>query len=167
MYQSVDLGAVRYALCELFLHVRNIEALDSHSMVQTVFIGDSKDEEVKLDLCYDDPRIDALIKKNELRLASVKEIGAMKMKAMVNGERRKDYWDTHKLMETYHLEEIIGWAVQKYPYTLTREEILMKICNVWDLDDKTEVISLENTQWEFIADDLYEDAKLLIEKTVL
>ena len=92
LYPGINLSVIKRGLQDLFPHIRNIETLESHSMVQTLFVGDDEGSEIKLDLCYDEPRFDNLVLTDRLRLASIKEIGAMKMNAIVNGERRKDYW---------------------------------------------------------------------------
>ncbi len=161
-YGSVNFALIKEALLELFPHIRNIQTLDSDSMVQTVYVGDDEESEIKLDLCYDELRIDELLMVDKLRIASVKEIGAMKMNAILTGERRKDYWDIHEMMQTHDLEVLIDWGLQKYPYSLTRNEILEKLSRVWNLDDKTDVISLKGGEWEFVADDLcYEATSLL------
>ena len=164
LYPSIDLSVIKRGLQDLFPHIRNIETLESHSMVQTLFVGDDEGSEIKLDLCYDEPRFDNLVLTDGLRLASIKEIGAMKMNAIVNGERRKDYWDVHELMTQHTLEEIIDWSLEKYPFSLSREDILNRIASVWDLPDKTEIISLREGIWEFVADDLCDESVKLLKK---
>lgn len=46
-------------------------------------------------------------------------------------------------------------------YSLTREEVVSALKNVWNIMDYTEVISLRDNYWEFVADDLCEAADKL------
>lgn len=71
---------------------------------------------IKLDLCYDDTLIFPLIEVDGLRIASEKEIAAMKIQAITQTEqRRKDFWNIHELLESYTLSEMIDWGVERYP----------------------------------------------------
>lgn len=90
-----------------------------------------------------------------------KDISAMKMLAITTGERRKDFWDIHELLNKYGLEDMIGWGLERYPYSLTREEVISALKNVWNIRDYTEVISLRDNYWEFVADDICEEAEKL------
>ena len=61
------------------------------------FIGNSKDDNVKVDLFYTDPFIRSLEQLDKIRMASVDDIVAMKMDIISRGGRKKDFWDLHML----------------------------------------------------------------------
>lgn len=55
----------------------------------------------------------------------------------------------------------MSWSSTMKPYSLTREEVVSALKNVWNIMDYTEVISLRDNYWEFVADDLCEAADKL------
>lgn len=92
-----------------------------------------------------------------------KEIAAMKLLAIVTGNRRKDFWDLHQLMKNYSLECMIEWSINRNPYSLEKEEILQAFDKVWDFADSDDIISLTDEKWPFVADELYTEAQRLME----
>lgn len=130
-------------------------------MVYTLYVGDSADSLIKLDLCYDEEPIFPILYEQEIRLASAKEIAAMKLLAIVTGNRPKDFWDIHALLKSYSLSDMIAWAIKRNPYTLTETDILAAFNKVWDFPEPEDIIALNDDRWPFIADKLFESAKLL------
>lgn len=55
------------------------------------------------------------IEENGIRLADIKDIGAMKINAIINRGTRKDFIDLARLLETYPLNEMVMWYQEKYP----------------------------------------------------
>lgn len=160
-YGTIDLKNITEALSGLFPITENLECLNKRQMVYTLFVGDTPSTIIKLDLCYDEQPIFPILNSEDVRMASDKEIAAMKLLAIVTGNRLKDYWDIYELKQTYSLEEMIGWALQRNPYTLTRKEILDSFNKVWEFPDPDDIISLKDYQWPFIADELYTEARNL------
>jgi hypothetical protein len=97
-----------------------------------------------------------IIQQDGLRLASAKDIAGMKMLAIVTGNRKKDFWDIHELLEYYSLEELIQWGLERNPYTLNRESILKAFDKMDSLDDDAPIQCLKGKYWEFIKEDLKE-----------
>lgn len=153
-YGEMDLTSIRNSLLRNFPHVANIETLNERQIIYSLYIGNSSANEIKLDLCYDDATIFPIVKVDGIKMACDKEIAAMKMLAITTGNRRKDFWDIHELLDRYPLDNMIEWGLQRYPYSLDREEILQSLLNVWEIEDKTDVISLKGGYWEFVADDI-------------
>jgi hypothetical protein len=125
-------------------------------------VGASKDDFVKLDLFYDDALIFPLIEVDGLRIASEKEIAAMKIQAITQTEqRRKDFWDIHELLESYTLSEMIDWGIKRYPWSVTRESVKDGIERLPYIKDFTEVVCMKGKYWEFIVEDLLEVANTI------
>lgn len=59
--------------------------------------------------------LDPAIEEEGVRLASVKDIAAMKINAVTNRGTRKDFVDVAQLLEDHSLDEIFGWYRMKYP----------------------------------------------------
>ena len=55
------------------------------------------------------------VEENGLRLAGIKDIGAMKVNAIVNRGTRKDFVDMARLLQDNSLDEILLWYRAKYP----------------------------------------------------
>lgn len=159
LYGTVNLKEIKDTLSNLFGKVKNIDSLDEQQMVYSLYVGDSDETMVKLDLCYDEPLIFPLVETDGIRMASDKEIAAMKLLAIVTGDRCKDFWDVHQLMKTYPLETMIEWSLKRNPYTLTRTDILQSFEKIWDFPEPYDIISLTDEKWPFVADELYTEAK--------
>lgn len=70
---------------------------------------------VKVDcVTYDYPWLEGPIEEDGIRLASLKDIGALKINAITNRGSRKDFVDIAFLLDIYSLEEIFGWYLAKY-----------------------------------------------------
>ena len=127
-----------------------------------MYVGDSKEDCVNLDLCYDDALIFPLIEVDGLRIASEKEIAAMKIQAITQTEqRRKDFWDIHELLESYTLSEMIDWGMKRYPWSVTRESVKEGIERLPLIKDFTEVVCMKGKYWEFIIEDLLDEVKTI------
>lgn len=61
------------------------------------------------------PWIDEMVAEDGLRLASPKDIAAMKTYAIQNRGSKKDFIDMYFLLQHFTLEEILGFYSQKYP----------------------------------------------------
>ena len=55
------------------------------------------------------------VEENGVRLAGIKDIGAMKINAITNRGTRKDFVDVARLLDEFTLEDIFGWYQEKYP----------------------------------------------------
>ena len=157
-YGEMNTKEIEAALLDMFPYTDRIAELLHTQMVYSMYIGDSKEECIKLVLCYDDELTFPLIEVDGLRLAAEKEIAAMKIQAITQTEqRRKDFWDIHELLESYTLSEMIGWGIQRYPWSVTLESVKDAFTRLLMMNDFTEVICLKGKYWEFIVEDLMEE----------
>ena len=161
-YGEMNTDEIETALLEMFPYTDRISELHNTQMVYSLYIGDSKEECIKLDLCYDDALIFPLIEVDGLRIASEKEIAAMKIQAITQTEqRRKDFWDIHELLEDYTLSEMVGWGIQRYPWSVTHESVKDAFARLPMMNDHTEVVCLKGNYWEFIVEDLVDEANAI------
>ena len=161
-YGQMKTDEIEAALIEMFPYTDRIDELHNSQMVYSLYIGDNKEDCVKLDLCYDDDLIFPLIEVDGLRIASEKEIAAMKIQAITQVEqRRKDFWDIHELLESYTLSEMIYWGVERYPWSVTKESVKDGIERLPLIKDYTEVVCLKGKYWEFIVEDLLDEIKTI------
>jgi len=78
----------------------------------------------------------------------------MKMQAIVNSKRKKDFWDIHELLEHFSLEELIQFGLQRNPYTLTENDIIDSLYHSNELTQDNVVECLKGKYWELIIEDL-------------
>ncbi len=72
------------------------------------------------------PWIDEAVIEDDIRLASPKDIAAMKTYAIQNRGSRKDFIDMYFLLQNYSLEDILGFYAQKYPnYSMFRTRMAL------------------------------------------
>ena len=95
-----------------------------------------------------------MIERDGLRIASIKDIAAMKLQAIVNSKRKKDFWDIHELLEHYSLKELIQFSLQRYPYSLNEKEILNALNCLTELSQDNVITCLKGKYWELIIEDL-------------
>lgn len=161
-YGQMNTAEIEAALIEMFPYTDRIEELHNSQMVYSLYIGDNKENCIKLDLCYDDALIFPLIEVDGFRLASEKEIAAMKIQAITQKEqRRKDFWDIHELLESYTLLEMVECGTQRYPWSVTKESVKDGIERLPQIKDFTEVICMKGKYWEFIVEDLLDEANAI------
>ena len=122
-------------------------------------VGYSEENSVKVDIYYTDDFIFDEIKNENIRMASDKEIIAMKLNVLLNGGRKKDFWDLHYFLNKYTFDEMISFYEKRYPYngisTLKNQFI-----NFENADNDVEPICLLNKSWEIFKLDFYEKLNL-------
>lgn len=94
--------------------------LASHGQLQVINLSQNVKlftiDGIKVDIVnYDSEWIDVMVKHNNLRLASVPEIAAMKIRAIIGRGTRKDFVDLYYLLQIFSLEEIMALFRKKYP----------------------------------------------------
>jgi predicted nucleotidyltransferase component of viral defense system len=163
-YGSMNLEEIKNALTTDFPYTESLETLKDRNLGYTVYIGNNKAEKVKLDMFYTDDFIAPVVLQDGLRLASLQDIAAMKMQAIVNSKRKKDFWDIHEFLELFTLEELIQLGLQRNPYTLTESDILDSLCHSAELKQDSVIECLRGKYWELIIDDLQRTAKHFAKK---
>ena len=93
--------------------------------------------------------IDDAVEEEGLRLASPKDIAAMKINAIEGRGSKKDFIDVYFLLQHYSLKEILDFYSQKYPnYSIYRA--LMSLTYFADADPKETPTMFEDVSWEEI-----------------
>lgn len=94
---------------------------------KSYFIGNTVKDLVKLDLYYTDEFVFSLQINHKIRYLCLKEISAMKLEVIGFGGRKKDFWDIHELLETFTLDEMIGFHQLRCTYGHTKSGITSKL----------------------------------------
>ena len=119
-------------------------------------VGNSKEDNVKLDLFYTDPFIRPMDQIESIRMASLDDIVAMKMDVISRGGRKKDFWDLHILRNKYTIEQMLSLYKERYPYGATDEECIAGLTNFSVADSDPDPTCLLGKIWQLIKLDFVE-----------
>ena len=162
LYGDMKTTELKGALTSLFPYVESLEKLDETRVVYSLFVGTDRDNCVKLDICYDENPVFPLIEEDGIRMVSEKDIAAMKLNAISQDrQRKKDFWDIHDLLESYPIDKLVSFALDRYPWSLTIPDIIGGFKRLPQLNDYSEIKCLKGKYWEFIVEDLMEQIPIL------
>lgn len=153
-YGEIDFDAIDKHLKKNFQYV---DVLDGPvAMGKSYFLGSSAEDCIKLDLFYTDPFIRPVLKIDNIRLANVDDITAMKIDVVIRGARKKDFWDLHELLEYYSIPQMLLLHEERFPYLHDTNEILRNFTSFEIADNDFEPICLKGKYWELIKLDFVE-----------
>ena len=159
LFTDVDYGTINFDEIESYLK-RTLKYVDSLNVPPAIgksyFIGDNKHTTIKLDVFYTDTFIQPFIVEEEIRMATIEEIIAMKVDVIQRGGRKKDFWDLHDLIDSYSVSDMLDLHQQRYPYNHDRELIIKNFTVFEQADDDLTPICFRGKYWEFIKEDLEE-----------
>ena len=164
-YADMPVADMRNYLEKEFPVHRGTESMDMPANGYHIFLSEGQEPPIKVDFFYTEPYVFPAIEEDGLRIADQREIAAMKLGVIGNQiYRQKDYWDIHDLLEDYSLSEMIQWALQRDPYSFTKEDIIKGLQQVNQVEESPMgIVSLKPlSYWELKVLDLIEEVKTLI-----
>lgn len=168
-YGSIDTQSIKKFLTENFSSCENLDTLDQPALGYSIRIGNSATDLVKLDLFYTEKFIFPAIEIDNIKLADLREIAAMKMGVITQDiPRQKDFWDIHELNEKYSFQDMIKWGVQRNEWAVSEDDILKgfdKIDHILESPDGIDCF--RGKYWELVKDDLKETAHKHISRNYL
>ena len=163
-YADMPVADMRNYLEKEFPVHRGTESMEMPANGYHIFLSEGQEPPIKVDFFYTEPFIFPAIEEDGLRIADQREIAAMKLGVIGNQiYRQKDYWDVHDLLEDYSLSEMIQWALQRDPYSFTKEDIIKGLQQVNQVEESPMgIVSLKTlSYWELKVLDLIEEVKIL------
>ncbi|MDI9257943.1 nucleotidyl transferase AbiEii/AbiGii toxin family protein [Flavobacterium sedimenticola] len=154
-YDTVDFDAIDTFLRETYPYV-DTNNFTEIGFGKSYYIGESEDNSIKLDLFYTEPFIQEENVVDNIRMATEKEIIAMKLDVVSRSGRKKDFWDIHELKDDYTIEEMFSLHEQRYPHTHNRELLINNFTDFSEADDDFEPDCLRGKHWELIKLDIIE-----------
>jgi hypothetical protein len=154
-YGSIDFQVIDKYLQNNFSYIQtsNIPEIGSG---KSYFIGEDKNQCVKLDVFYTDEFIEPIKEIDGIRLASVGDIIGMKLDVISRDGRKKDFWDMHELMQDYRFEEMLKFHEKRYPYSHNAKLIKKQFSNFKVADEEPDPECLRGKHWELIKLDSVE-----------
>lgn len=165
--ESLDID---FFSCNPFEHKDIIGILKKNFIVSRLETGEfsffaylkhTNGKNIKVDIIATDEFIKPTIQVDNIRLASIEDIIAMKLEAISNRSAKKDYWDLAELSTKYSLTQMLEFYKQRYPY-FDIEPVLAKINNFSLCENKLDPISFKGIQWhdvKFTLIDVFNDYK--------
>lgn len=115
-------------------------------------------EDVKIDLLkYPYPPIDAEVRADGIRMLSPKDIAPMKLSAVTNRGRKRDFVDVYVLLQHFDLKTMVGWYVHKCggdPFMLRQSLTYFD-----DAEHDTDLKMLFQIRWETIKKRIEEEVR--------
>jgi predicted nucleotidyltransferase component of viral defense system len=154
-YGSIDYNEIRSFLENKYPYCtsRNLENVSFGTYFE---VGYSKDNYIKIDVFYTDEFIEAPLVIENMRMATINEIIAMKLDVVLRGGRKKDFWDLHYFIDTISLNEMVNLYQKRYPYNDTIANIKQKLIDFNNAENDFEPNCLLGKSWEIIKLDFYE-----------
>ncbi|MDR1402301.1 MAG: nucleotidyl transferase AbiEii/AbiGii toxin family protein [Tannerellaceae bacterium] len=110
---------------------------------RSYFIGDSAENNIKVDLYYYDEITDPFDKIDNIRFASLYDVVAMKVDVVSRNGRKKDFWDLHELLETFTIAEMLEMHQKRFVYTHDRESIIKNFTDFNKADEEMDPVCLK------------------------
>ncbi len=109
-------------------------------------------DDVKVDIVtYDYPWINEPVIVDGIRLASPKDIAAMKVNAVMGRGTKKDFIDIYFLLKHFTFEEIIKFYLKKYSDG-SEYRALLSMTYFGDADSQPMPLMFDNVSWETMKD---------------
>lgn len=159
LFTDADYGSIDFERIENFLEA-NFPYVDKGfgtiiGMGKSYLVGSDKENTVKLDLYYTtDPFMDPPLINEDIRMATLDEIIAMKVDVIQRIGRKKDFWDIYEVLSKYSIKDMM--AVHKRRYKYSHDEVLIysNFINFSEADNDFEPVCLRGNYWEFIKEDI-------------
>lgn len=119
------------------------------------FIGKTLEAAIKLDLFYTDTFMFPAIEIDGIRMATIPEIGTMKLELISRGGRKKDFWDIIEIQDHIPFQESVSFFLQKYPY-LSKKALKKGLKDFSMADEEANPMCLRGRHWELVKADIVE-----------
>lgn len=167
LFTEAEYGSLNFKTFEGFLKDRftYYDRTDKTSIVgfgRGYYIGNSKDDCVKLDLMYTDKFLNNEEVKDGIRMATVDDIVAMKINAISRGGRKKDFWDVHKLLESYTLSQMLELHQKRHEWEHKDEQVLKSLIDFEEANEMEDPKCLEGKDWDIIKLDIIGEVTSLL-----
>jgi hypothetical protein len=153
-YGSIDFEKIENFLKNNFLYVHG-DFGGGTIMGKSYLVGPDKNHVVKLDIYYaNDPFFQDFEERDGIRLATVKEIIAMKIDVVMRAGRKKDFWDLHEVLEEYTAQQMIDLHKQRFGWTHDANKIIEKFIDFTEADEDLDPVCLRGKYWIFVKEDI-------------
>lgn len=90
---------------------------------------------------------------DDIRLASIEDIAAYKLDAIIKRKEKKDFWDIEKLMDVFTFGDMFTFYKQKFIYNDIKI-VLDALSGIDSADESEEPIKIGEKTWEEVKNNL-------------
>ncbi|TCK85073.1 nucleotidyl transferase AbiEii/AbiGii toxin family protein [Albibacterium bauzanense] len=153
-YRSIDFDAIEDFLNISFGYVQG-DFGGNPGIGKSYLVGPDINHITKLDVYYAiDPFFQQAIVEDNIRMATIEEIIAMKVDIVQRGGRKKDFWDLHEVLDHYSISEMKDLHRQRFEWSHDEALIHQNFTEFEAADDEPDPICLKNKEWIFIKEDI-------------
>ncbi len=154
LYGTVDFKLLEDYIKQSFPYVQG--DFGAHSGIgKSYLIGENQESAIKLDIYYAmDPFYQPLNEIDGVKMATVEEILAMKVDVVQRLGRKKDFWDLHRGLEDYTIDEMISFHKQRFEWTHDEGLIRSNFTNFTLAEEDFDPVCLDGREWVFIKEDM-------------
>ena len=119
-------------------------------------------DQVKVDFIkFHYPYIRPFVEIENIRMASVEDIAAMKLDAITGRGSKKDFYDLYFLLHHYSIDELFSFYTEKYPHQTTFH-VVRSLAYFDDAEIQPNPIVFDETiTWEVVKEKIINTIKLL------
>ena len=167
LFADASYGSIDFDKIDSFLrskyHYVDTSNDDILGFGKSYFVGENEKNSIKLDLFYTDEFIDPVAVIDDIRLASIEEIIAMKLDVIQRGGRKKDFWDIHELMDEFSIDKMFSLHEKRYPYGHNKAVLKNNFVRFENADGDFNPVCLREKHWELIKIDMIDFTNTLSE----
>jgi hypothetical protein len=156
-YGSIDFDKIETYFRDQYPYVHRPDTGHIVGMGRSFYIGECEQESVKVDLFYTDTFIRPHSLIENIRMASLDDIVAMKVDVIQSKGRKKDFWDLHELLDQYPIKRMIELHEERYPYSHSEKIIVENFTDFDRADDDFDPVCFRGKFWESIKYDFYDE----------
>ena len=156
-YGSLDFSVYEKFFEKNYKYFYKTDTTDIVGFGRSYYVGESEEENIKVDLYYHEEIINPCDIIDSIRIASLDDVVAMKVDVVSRIGRKKDFWDLHELLNTYTISEMLDLHLQRNEYTHDREQIIANFTDFSFADKDINPICLMGKEWELIKLDFVEE----------
>lgn len=163
--KSIDLDLFGQWAVDEFSMVAALQTLPSVTILQNhPAIKSFSIQGIKVDMVnYTYPWIGELVMEDGLRLASTRDIAAMKLAAITGRGTRKDFVDLYFLLHQYSLHELIKCYGEKFPDGSVFM-VLKSLIYFDDAEDDVDPVPLQSFSWNTVKQTVQQAHQQYLEK---
>lgn len=163
LYGNIDFVAIEQFITQTFQYYDFPDT--PPALGKSYFVGPDKEKSIKLDIFYTDPFIQPAYVIDNIRLATIEEVIAMKIDIIQRGGRKKDFWDLHAVLKNYSIEDMLTLHKKRYEYSHDERSIIRNFTDFGFADEDFDPVCLHGKYWEFIKEDITDAVNLYIQSS--
>lgn len=121
-------------------------------------------EGIKVDILkYPYKPLNPIIEIESVRMVVLADIASMKLAAIINRGRKRDFIDLFFLLEKFSLKQIIEWYQQKYDAEIFM--LLQSLVYFDDADGDIDLNMIVSLDWENVKEEITTEVKMYLKNT--